>query len=106
LWHPLCRSWFDSAMTTAMPGALRRQETRADSRHPASRRAPPPALRKAARAFVRALEADVVWLAVRESRAASAVICCAVGARSAPGLGFRIEPGAGIGGAVLRTGEP
>lgn len=60
----------------------------------------------AARALMRAAGADVVWLAVRESRAQAAVICCAEGSRSISGLGIVIEPGVGAGGTVLQTGEP
>src|SRR5439155_12022150 len=66
----------------------------------------PPALRMAARSFRRLSGVDVVWLAVRESRSQTAVIRCSEGARSAPGLGFKIEPGVGVGGALLLTGEP
>ena len=66
----------------------------------------PPPLRRAARAFGCLKGADVVWLAVRESRAQNVVIRCSYGARSTAGLGLRIEPGGdGVGGAVLQTGE-
>ena len=68
-------------------------------------RTPPHALRSAARTLMRAIGADVVWLAVRESRADTAVIRCAERARSASAVGCVIEPGRGVGGAVLRTGE-
>jgi two-component system NtrC family sensor kinase len=68
--------------------------------------APPHALQRAARAFLRLPGVDVVWLAVRESRAQAAVIRCSEGARSAAGLGLEIEPGIGVGGALLLAGEP
>ena len=58
----------------------------------------------AARSFRRLSGVDVVWLAVRESRAQTAVVCCSEGARSAAGLGLRIDPGVGIGGVLLVTG--
>jgi len=48
----------------------------------------------------------VVWLAVRESRDKTAVIRSSEGARSAAGIGLRIEPAVGIGGALLLAGEP
>lgn len=67
---------------------------------------PPRAFRMAARAFLRLASADLVWLAVRESRAQTAVIRCSEGARSGAGLGLTIEPGVGVGGALLLTGEP
>src|SRR5438128_6221607 len=67
---------------------------------------PPRAFRMAARSFRRLNGVDVVWLAIRESRAQTAVICCSEGARSATGLGLKIEPGIGMGGALLLTGEP
>jgi signal transduction histidine kinase len=60
----------------------------------------------AARAFLRLPGVDVVWLAVRESRAQAAVIRTSEGARSAAGLGLQIEPGVGVGGALLRAGDP
>jgi GAF domain-containing protein len=60
----------------------------------------------AARAFQRLHGVDVVWLAVREARAQSAVIRCSDGGRSAASLGLRIDPGVGVGGAVLVTGRP
>src|SRR2546428_10401569 len=62
---------------------------------------PPRALRIAARAFLRLARADVVWLAVRESRSQVAVIRCSEGARSTAGLGVGIRPGVGVGGAVV-----
>ena len=68
--------------------------------------APPPAFRIAARSFLRLPGVDVVWLAVRESRDKTAVIRSSEGARSAAGLGLRIEPAVGIGGALLLAGEP
>src|SRR5262245_11794714 len=66
----------------------------------------PRAFRKAARSFKHLKGADVVWLAVRESRAQNAIIRCSHGARSTAGLGLRIESGSGVGGAVLLTGQP
>src|SRR5437879_11401746 len=68
--------------------------------------APPRALRLAARAFLRLTRADVVWLAVGESRSQVAVVRCSEGARSTAGLGLAIEPGVGVGGAVLAKSEP
>src|SRR5207245_2128964 len=49
---------------------------------------------------------DVVWLAVRESRARSAVIRYAEGARDRHGLGVRVTPGIGVGGTVLLSSRP
>src|SRR5262249_50648202 len=46
-----------------------------------------------------------VWLAVREPRARAAVIRCTEGTRPGSALGVRIEPGVGVGGASLLTGE-
>jgi signal transduction histidine kinase len=66
----------------------------------------PRAFRKAARSFKCLKGADVVWLAVRESRAQNAIIRCSQGARSTAGLGLRIESGSGAAGAVLLTGQP
>src|SRR5207245_3223176 len=68
--------------------------------------APPSAFRIAARSFLRVPGVDVVWLAVRESRDKTAVIRSSEGARSAAGIGLRIEPAVGIGGALLLAGEP
>src|SRR5881628_3662292 len=68
--------------------------------------APPPAFRIAARSFLRLPGVDVVWLAVRESRDKTAVIRSSEGARSAAGIGLRIEPAVGVGGALLLAGEP
>jgi len=68
--------------------------------------APPSAFRIAARSFLRLPGVDVVWLAVRESRDKTAVIRSSEGARSAAGIGLRIEPAVGIGGALLLAGEP
>ena len=79
---------------------------KAESQRNGSLPAPPRALRLAARAFLRLARADVVWLAVRESRSQFAVVRCSEGARSAAGLGLAIEPGVGVGGAVLAKGEP
>src|SRR5438309_11166834 len=73
-----------------------------------SRNLPTPrsALRIAARSFLRLPGVDVVWLAVRESRDKTAVIRSSEGARSAAGIGLRIEPAVGVGGALLLAGEP
>jgi signal transduction histidine kinase len=60
---------------------------------------------KAARAFRRLRGVDAVWLAVRESRAETAVVCCTDGIRSATRFGMRVEPGVGVGGRCLVTGE-
>ncbi len=68
-------------------------------------RTPPATLRAATRTFSRTVHADVVWLAIRESRAYAAVIRCAEGTRAASGIGLVIEPGSGAGGMVLQTGE-
>src|SRR5207247_2727789 len=68
--------------------------------------APPPAFRIAVRSFLRLAGVDVVWLAVRESRDKTAVIRSSEGARSAAGIGLRIEPAVGIGGALLLGGGP
>ena len=68
--------------------------------------APPPALVETAHAFRALFDADVVWLAVRESRARSAVIRYAEGARDRHGLGVRVTPGIGVGGTVLLSGRP
>src|SRR5262249_6360971 len=77
-----------------------------EAQHPRISTPAPRALRLAARAFRCLRGADVVWLAVRESRAQNAVIRCSQGVRSTAGLGLRIEPGGdGIGGAVLQSGE-
>ena len=67
--------------------------------------APPTALTLATRTFARAVSADVAWTAVRESRASTAVVRCSEGAQAASGMGLVIEPGAGIGGTVLQSGE-
>ena len=77
-----------------------------ESKHPRGLPPPPPAFRTAARSFRCLSGVDVVWLAVRESRSQTAVICCSQGSRSVAGLGMRIEPGGGVGGALLVTGEP
>src|SRR5438046_658396 len=68
--------------------------------------APPPVLVETARAFRALFNADVVWLAVRESRARSAVIRYAEGARDRHGLGVRVTPGIGVGGTVLLSSRP
>src|SRR5712691_796421 len=78
----------------------------ADAERSQRPQAPPTALTLATRTFARAVSADVAWTAVRESRASTAVIRCAEGAQAASGMGLVIEPGAGIGGAVLQSGEP
>src|SRR5207244_6502371 len=79
---------------------------KSESQRNCSLPAPPRALRLAARAFLRLARADVVWLAVRESRSQFAVVRCSEGARSAAGLGLASEPGVGVGGAVLLKGGP
>src|SRR5437899_11693740 len=89
-------------MATATIIDSKKVESQRDSSLPA----PPRALRIAARAFLRLARADVVWLAVRESRSQVAVVRCGEGARSTAGLGLAIEPGAGVGGAVLAENEP
>ena len=89
-------------MATATIISSKKVESQGDSSLPA----PPRALRMAARAFLRLARADVVWLAVRESRSQVAVVRCSEGARSTSGLGLAIEPGVGVGGAVLAKGEP
>ena len=66
----------------------------------------PAVLYEAVRAFRSTAGADVAWLAVRESRSRSLVIRCADGARSPRIPGLRIDPGIGVGGLVLLTGEP
>ncbi len=66
----------------------------------------PAVLYEAVRAFRSTAEADVAWLAVRESRSRSLMIRCADGARSPRIPGLRIDPGSGVGGLVLLTGEP
>src|SRR2546427_4777581 len=68
--------------------------------------ASPRAFRMAARAVLRLPGVNVVWLAVRESRAQAAVIRSSEGARSAAGLGLQIEPGVGVGGGLLLGGGP
>src|SRR2546425_3770035 len=68
--------------------------------------APPPALVETAHAFRALFDADVVWLAVRESRARSAVIRYAAGARNRHGLGVRVTAGIGVGGTVLLSSQP
>ena len=77
-----------------------------ESQRPHNPPTPPPALRIAARSFLRLPGVDVVWLAVRESRDKTAVIRSSEGARSAAGLGLKIEPAVGVGGALLLAGEP
>ena len=79
--------------------------TGVESQHPRALPPPPPACRMAARSFLRITGVDTVWLAVRESRAQTASICCSEGARSPAGLGLKIEPGVGVGGRALLTGE-
>src|SRR2546426_1954454 len=78
-----------------------------ESQCPRTLPASPRAFRMAARAFLRLPGVDVVWLAVRESREQAAVIRSSEGAQSAAAaLGLKIEPGVGVGGALLLTGEP
>jgi signal transduction histidine kinase len=66
----------------------------------------PVLLQESAEAFRGAAEADVAWLAVRESRSRSLRLRCASGAHVAPVPQLGIEPGAGAGGLVVATGEP
>src|SRR5438094_9261443 len=80
--------------------------TRVDSQYPRALPPPPPGFRMAARSFLRVNGVDVVWLAVRESRAQTAMICCSDGARSAARPELKIEPGGGAGGALLRSRAP
>ena len=89
-------------MATATISESKKVESQRDRNLPV----PPRALRIAARAFLRLTRADVVWLAVRESRSQVAVVRCSEGARSTAGLGLAIEPGVGVGGAVLAKSEP
>src|SRR2546425_9863462 len=77
-----------------------------ESQRPHNLPAPPPAFRIAARSFLRLPGVDVVWLAVRESRDKTAVIRSSEGARSAAGIGLRIEPAVGIGGGPSLAGGP
>jgi hypothetical protein len=77
-----------------------------ESKHPRGLLPPPPAFRTVARSFRCLSGVGVVWLAVRESRSQTAVICWSQGSRSMAGLEMRIEPGVGVGGALLVTGEP
>ena len=77
-----------------------------ESQRPHNPPTPPTAFRIAARSFLRLPGVDVVWLAVRESRDKTAVIRSCEGARSAAGLGLKIEPAVGVGGALLLAGEP
>src|SRR5438093_756761 len=79
---------------------------KAESQRNGSLPTPPHALRMAACAFLRLARADVVWLAVRESRSQVAVVRWSEGARSTAGLGLAIEAGVGVGGAVLAKGKP
>jgi len=68
-------------------------------------RAPPPAaLRRAADQFRRLPGVEVVWLAVRESRGASAVIRCGAGLHGTAGLIGTIQAGHGAGGQILKGG--
>src|SRR5437879_5257636 len=89
-------------MATATISESKKVESQRDRNLPV----PPRALRIAARAFLRLARADVVWLAVRESRSQVAVVRCSEGARSTAGLGLAIESGVGVGGAVLAKSEP
>src|SRR2546429_9422239 len=92
----------EDVMATATISESKKVESQRDRNLPV----PPRALRIAARAFLRLTRADVVWLAVRESRSQVAVVRCSEGARSTAGLGLAIEPGVGVGGAVLAQSEP
>ena len=78
--------------------------TELELRQPCDPTPAPRALRMAANAFRSLKGTDAVWLAVRESRAQNAVIRYSQGARSMAGVGLRIEPGGGVGGAVLQSG--
>src|SRR2546426_11201203 len=89
-------------MATATISESKKVESQRDRNLPV----PPRALRIAARAFLRLTRADVVWLAVRESRSQDAVVRCSEGARSTAGLGVGIEPGGGVGGAGVGEREP
>src|SRR3989449_9068558 len=79
---------------------------KAESQRNGSLPTPPHALRMAARAFLRLARADVVWLAVRESRSQVAVVRWSEGARSTAGLGLAVGAGVGVGGAGLAKGGP
>jgi two-component system, NtrC family, sensor kinase len=67
-----------------------------------SRSPPPAALRRAADRFRHLPGVEVVWLAVRESRGASAVIRCGAGLRGTDGLMVTIQAGHGLGGQILQ----
>src|SRR2546426_7821781 len=88
------------------PGAATAGTTQTTSGPALSALAPPPVLVETAWAFRALFSADVVWLAVRESRARSAVIRYAEGARDRHGLGVRVQPGVGVGGTVLLSSRP
>ena len=66
------------------------------------RSTPPAALRRAADRFRRLPGIEVVWLAVRESRGASAVIRCGAGLRGTGGSRVTIQAGDGLGGHILQ----
>ena len=89
-----------------MAAALIGHATNPDMRRDRNVPTVPPALPRAARPFRRLSGADLVWLAVRESRAETAEIRRRDGARSPARLGLAIEPGVGVGEAPLLTLEP
>jgi GAF domain-containing protein len=67
---------------------------------------PPPVLRDAVEAFRSLDGVDAVWLAVRGSRSRNATVRCVSGVPTASAIGLTVEPGIGIGGTVITTGEP
>src|SRR5438046_9821142 len=79
---------------------------KAESQRNGSLPTPPHALRMATCAFLRLARADVVWLAVRESRSQVAVVRWSEGARSTAGLGLPIGAGRGVSGGELAEGAP
>jgi len=81
-------------------------EPRGTATLPGAPHVPPAPLSEAAELFRQLDGADVVWLAVRESRSRAAVIRCTAGVDSSSALGLRIEAGVGAGGAVLGGGPP
>lgn len=89
--------------TDALPADDAPTVTTSTAAEPAS---VPALLLEAVAAFRSTSEADAAWLAVRESRSRSLMLRCADGARSAKVPELRIDPGTGIGGLVLLTGEP
>jgi len=89
--------------TDALPADDAPTVTTSTAAEPAS---VPALLLEAVAAFRNTSEADAAWLAVRESRSRSLMLRCADGASSAKVPELRIDPGTGIGGLVLLTGEP